>query len=350
MWVALAALTILVIRIAGWKSVKRYSGTLLVLVLSLAALPVAGLLKVAMPYRKRIVARLKSSQSVPVLLPSGCSVFPANNIWNTRVADLPVDAKSTAYVQSMGADLPLHPDFGPSAGIPYGIVSRNLPPAQVALLDFAGESDRGPYRIADDNPTEAGSDSHVVSVDPDACRVYELFSARRAGPNQWEAASAASFDLRSNRLRPAGWTSADAAGLPIFAGLARYEEIQAGRIAHALRFTTPATRQTYVWPARHAASRSNDPNRPPMGQRFRLRKGVDLSGFSAEARIILTALQEYGMILADNGSPWFLTGSPDSRWGSGLTAEFRRIKGGDFEAVDTSSLMLDRDSGEARQR
>jgi hypothetical protein len=245
----------------------------------------------------------------------------------------------------MGAELAVHADFGRSAGIPYGIVGANVGPAQVSFTDFGDQSDPGPYRLPDDLAIEDGSDRHALAVDLENCRLYELYLARRVGAGRWEAASGASYDLRSSRLRPPDWTSADAAGLPIFPGLVRYEEAHAGRIAHALRFTTPKTRRAYVWPARHRASASDDPNLPPMGQRFRLKASVDLGGFSPQARVVLAALKEFGMMLTDNGGAWFLTGAPDTRWSSGIVEELRRIKGADFEAVDVSGLMADPASG-----
>jgi hypothetical protein len=196
---------------------------------------------------------------------------------------------------------------------------------------------------------ETGGDAHVLVIDQDDCRLYELFGSRRIGPQEWEASSGAIFDLRSNRLRPAGWTSADGAGLPILPGLVRYDELRAGQIRHALRFTTRQTSREFKWPARHLASRLTDPRLPPMGQRFRLRSSFDIGGFAPETRVILTALQTYGMLLSDNGGPWFLTGAIDSRWPSSIASELRNVKGSDFEAVDISGLMIDPDSGEARQ-
>jgi hypothetical protein len=303
-----------------------------------------------MPYKDRVLALVTFRRGVALNLGNGCSIFPDNNIWNTPVRDLPADAKSETYVQSIGPGLPLHADFGMAGGIPAGLADGRVPPAHVTFTDGASESEPGPYRIPDNAPNEGGTDRHVLVMDTSACRLYELYDARRVASGQWLASSGAIFDLRSNRLRPYGWTSADAAGLPIFAGLVRYDEVKSGRIRHALRFTARVTRRAFVWPGRHFASRSNDPSLPPMGQRFRLRHTFDFSGFHPETQVILTALRDYGMFLSDNGGPWFLTGEPDWRWKSRVISELSRVHGSDFEAVDTSSLMIDVNSGEARRR
>jgi hypothetical protein len=199
-------------------------------------------------------------------------------------------------------------------------------------FDYADESDRGPYPIPRHVPIEAGSDRHVLLVDRDACRLYELYAARH-GAAGWHAGSGAIWSLRSNHVRPAGWTSADAAGLPILPGLARYDEVRAGTIRHALRFTVPRTRRAYVYPARHYASASTDPELPPMGLRVRLRAGFDTSGFPRQARIVLEALERYGMILADNGSPWFVTGAPSPHWDDEALHTLGRVHGSDLEVV-----------------
>jgi hypothetical protein len=350
LWISMAVLAYLVVRELGWTRIRqRYSLALFILVVSLAALPAAAVLKIARPYRARVMAVVFRAKSPDPDLSHGCAVFPKNNIWNTPVAGLPADPHSAAYIQSMGAGLPLHADFGATGGIPYAVTSGGAAQTLVTFAGGGGESDAGPYYIPDDAPVESGEDGHLLVMDTGACRLYELFAARRIGPQHWEAGSGASFDLRSNALRPETWTSADAAGLPIFAGLARYDELKAGRIAHALRFTTPHTRRAFTWPARHYASYSNDPNLPPMGLRLRLRRSFDLRPFSPETRVLLAALQEYGMMLSDNGGPWFLSGAPDSRWSSTLIQELRRVQGSDFEAVDVSGLMIHQDSAEARQ-
>ncbi len=295
---------------------------------------------------------------------AGCPVFPSDNIWNTRVDELPVDPRSADYVASIGADVPLKADFGSGdyegapVGIPYVVVPRDQAMVPIHYASFgdqgpiAEESDPGPYPVPADAPIEGGPDSaddrHVLVVQEQSCTLYELYKAVPNADGSWNAVGSARFDLESNELRPDGWTSADAAGLPILPGLVRYEEVAAGEIDHALRFTAPRTRKAYVWPARHFAAPSDDAALPPMGQRFRLKASVDLSGFSAQNQVILRALQTYGMILADNGSPWFLSGAPDDGWdNNALQSELRQLTGADFEAIDVSSLMRDPDSGQA---
>jgi hypothetical protein len=286
---------------------------------------------------------------------AGCPLFPADNIWNARVDELPVDPRSDAYIASIGSSTGLHPDFGTvwegaPIGIPYNIVDSSQPGLPVAF-NYDEESDAGLYPIPANPLIEGGpegqGDRHILIVDQDECLLYELFYARRIN-GSWQAGSGAIFDLRSNALRPDGWTSADAAGLPILPGLVRYEEAAAGVIAHALRFTAAHTRKAHLWPARHDASSNTSPNVPPMGQRFRLKAGFDLSGFSPPLQVILQALKTYGLILADNGSNWYISGSPDSRWDDDmLVSELRRVRGSDFEAVDVSGLMVSPDSGQA---
>jgi hypothetical protein len=289
---------------------------------------------------------------------AGCPAFPADNIWNAPVADLPVHPDSALYVEAIGGAASVHPDFGsgedpPGSGSPIGIpwlaVPGSQPPVPVAFL-YDDESDPGPYPIPPDPPIEGGPDStgdrHVLLVDRDRCLLYELFDAHPDGSGGWIAGAGARFDLRGNALRPEGWTSADAAGLPILPGLVRYDEVAAGEIRHALRFTAPTTRRAFVWPARHFASSATDLRLPAMGQRFRLRGDFDLSGFSPRNRVILEALQRYGMMLADNGSAWFLSGVPDERWDNDELRQLRQVRGSDFEAVDVSSLLVDPDSGQ----
>jgi hypothetical protein len=277
-----------------------------------------------------------------------CPVFPRDNHWNARVDALPVAGDSARLVRSIGLDRPLHPDFGSGMyegrpiGIPYTTVSRRQRKVRVSF-DYADESDRGRYPIPRRAPIEGGrnadGDRHVIVVDRDRCRLYELFAAYPvAGGGRWRAGSGAVWSLRSNRLRPRGWTSADAGGLPILPGLARYGEVRGGAIDHALRFTVQRTRRAFVYPARHFASSSDDPDLPPMGLRARLRGSFDTSGFPRQARIVLTALKRYGMILADNGAPWFISGAPSPGWDNEDLHELRRVRGADFEVVDTSSL------------
>jgi hypothetical protein len=289
------------------------------------------------------------------VIPDGCSLFPADNIWNTRIDDLPRDSRSDAYVASIGLDTGLHADFGSGLydGRPIGIPFVSVPKTQPGVpvrFTYADESDPGPYPIPDDAPIEGGicgaGDRHILIVQAETCQLYELFDATPDGDG-WSAGSGAIFDLRSHELRPETWTSADAAGLPILPGLVRFEEIAAGAIDHALRFTAESTREAYVWPARHEAGSSVDPNVPPMGQRFRLRWDFDISDFSATNQVILTALQTYGMILADNGGDWFLSGAPDERWDNDDLHELKvGVLGSDFEAVNCTSLMTHPDSGQ----
>jgi len=305
-----------------------------------------------------LVLAVSASQTAPAQPPelAGCAVFPADNIWNVRVDELPVAANSAVYVSTIGAATGLHPDFGTVwLGAPNGIPWTDVPGTQAEVpmvFDYDDESDPGPYPIPPDAPIEGGpsgdGDRHVLVVERDGCLLYELFYAfPRDGGSWWTAGSGAVFDLRSHALRPDGWTSADAAGLPILPGLVRYEEVIAGEIRHALRFTAPQTRRAYVWPARHYASSLTGTQYPPMGQRFRLRADFDISDFSAPVQVILTALKRYGMMLADNGSAWYLSGAPNENWDDDmLVSELWQVKGSDFEAVDISSLMVDPDSGQ----
>jgi hypothetical protein len=287
--------------------------------------------------------------------PADCPLFPANNIWNARVDSLKLDLHSDDYVDSIGRDKGLHADFGAGLyqgrpiGIPFVSVPADQPRVQIELRAYADESDPGPYPVPDDAPIEGGQcgadDSHVLVVSED-CVLYELFHAKRLAEGGWSADSAARFDLKSNALRHAGWTSADAAGLPILPGLVRFEEVESGEIKHALRFTAEPTRSDYVWPARHAASDNSDPGVPPMGQRFRLKAGISTAGFSDANQVILTALKHYGMILADNGGDWFLSGAPDDGWDNDDLHELGAVTGDAFEAVDCKPLKVNDDSGE----
>jgi hypothetical protein len=265
-----------------------------------------------------------------------CPIFPADNPWNTDVSSEPVDPRSDAWVASIGAGTALHPDFGSVYGIPYATAGAATPRWPLTF-DYADESDPGPYPIPVDAPIEQGSDAHVLVVDTSACVLYELFAAQ-PGSSAWHAGSGAIFDLRSNALRAAGWTSADAAGLPIFPGLARYEEAAAGEIRHALRFTAVHTQRGYVSPARHFASSDTDPNIPPMGARARLKGSVDLTGMTPQARVVARALQRYGMLLADNGSNWYVTGAPDVRWSDEDLGALKGLRGSDFEFVQAGTV------------
>jgi hypothetical protein len=288
-------------------------------------------------------------------LPSigGCQVFPADNIWNVRIDTLPVHAMSGAWVNSIGANTGLKADFGSGLwqGEPIGIPFTTAPGGQAAVsIDFYydDQSDPGPYRIPPDVPIEGGGDHHVLVVDRDRCLLTEVFDATKNSNTSWSAGSGAIFDLGSNALRPSTWTSADAAGLPMLPGLARYDEVAAGEIAHALRFTAPQTQKAFIWPARHQAGSSTNPNLPPMGARFRLKSSVNVSSYPAQIRVILVALQRYGMFLADNGSSWFINGVPDERWNNDTLQQLHAIVGNQLEAVDESSLMVSPDSAQAR--
>jgi hypothetical protein len=295
------------------------------------------------------------AQTRPTL--AECPVFPLDNVWNVTVDQLPVHPNSPAYVTTIGASKIVHPDFGSGTwnggpiGIPFVIVSGNQPKVNITF-EYSDESDPGPYPIPPDAPIEGGSqstgDRHVLVLDRDNCMLYETFSTYPQPNGSWTAGSGAIFNLRSNALRPSGWTSADAAGLPILPGLVRYEEVGSGEIRHAIRFTAPQTRKAFVWPARHYASSLTGLNYPPMGQRFRLKANFDISRFSPVVQVILRALKRYGMILADNGSSWYISGAPDPGWNNDvLVSELGQVKGSDFEAVDESSLMVNADSGQA---
>jgi len=270
-----------------------------------------------------------------------CPVFPKTNAWNTRVDSLPVAPNSDAIIRSIGVDTGLHADFGSGLydggriGIPYDIVTRKTPRSRVTF-DYADESDKGPYPIPRRVRVESGSDRHALLVDRSTCKLYELYALQHA--HGWHAGSGAVWNLRSNRLRPAGWTSADAAGLPIFPGLARYDEVARGVVDHALRFTVERTRRAYISPARHYASSLTDPDLPPMGLRVRLKAAFDVSGFPRQARVVLTALKRYGMLVADNGSSWFISGAPDPRWNNDDLHTLGRVKGSDFEVVQTGPV------------
>ncbi|MGO9956572.1 MAG: hypothetical protein ACLP50_11410 [Solirubrobacteraceae bacterium] len=277
----------------------------------------------------------------------GCPIFPADNPWNQRVDRLPVAADSAQLITRIGLGAPVHPDFGTvydgaPNGIPYAIVSNRTARVPVRF-QYASESDGHAYPIPRGVPIEGGpsstGDRHVILVDRDTCIDYELYAAYpHDGGRYWTAGSGAIFELRSDHLRPAGWTSADAAGLPILPGLARYSEVAAGAIDHALRFTAPCTGDRFVYPARHVAPSCSGPDAPPMGLRVRLKADVDISGLPYQARVVAQALKVYGMILADNGSPWYISGAPDAHWNNDALHELDELSGRDFEVVDTSSL------------
>jgi hypothetical protein len=285
-----------------------------------------------------------------------CNVFAANNIWNMPVNQLPVAANSATLVNTVGASVTMHADFGSGLyqGAPIGIPFITVSGTQTkypVTFQYADESDPGPYAIPLTAPIEGGSastgDRHAIAIDTDNCILYELWSSYPQATS-WQAGSGAIFNLNSPTLRPASWTSADAAGLPIFPGLVRYDEIAAGEIRHAIRLTVPHTLDAYLWPARHQASSITNPAYPAMGQRFRLRASFNISTFPSDVQIILRALQKYGMIVADNGSAWYISGAPDDRWNNDNLSTLRGVLGSDLEAVDDSVFTVDPNSGQAR--
>jgi hypothetical protein len=287
-----------------------------------------------------------------------CPMFPADNVWNTNISQLPVDPHSAAWMASMdSATTHLHPDFGPSGdpsdpyGMPYTVVSPSHPLVHLTF-QYASESDPGPYPFGADTPIEGGpqatGDRHAIMVNPSTCTLYELYDARYSASGS-TAGSGAIWNLNSNALRPSGWTSADAAGLPILPGLLRDDEVQSGVITHAIRMTAEETDTSFIWPARHEAGSAGNPDLPPMGARFRLKASYDISGYSPQAQVVLRAMQQYGLILADNGSNWYFGGTADSTWPISLVDELKQVPASAFEAVDESSLMINPDSGQARQ-
>lgn len=309
-------------------------------------------------------ATLTGSAS-PAATLGGCPMFPANNVWNTDISKLPVDKHSAAWLRSMNAGSTyLHPDFGPSGGYPYGI-PYNLVTSSHRMVtvhfQYASESDRGPYPFGSDTRIEggrtAGGDRHALMLDTSTCALYELYNARYG--SRPTAGSGAIWNLRSNKLRPAGWTSADAAGLPILPGLLNYGQVKrAARtgtpIRHAIRFTAERTRSAYIWPARHQAGSGGSLSLPPMGARFRLKLSFNVAGFChstaycADAKAVLTEMQHYGLILADNGSNWYFGGAAFPQWPDGLIGLLKRIPARDFQAVNEGCLMVSRSSGQAR--
>jgi hypothetical protein len=285
---------------------------------------------------------------------AGCPVFTAANIWNTPVDKLPVAPSSAAHMAA-NAEKPLHPDFGsdPNTGIPFDIISHGATVRRSPIrFEYRDESDKVIYPIPANPTIENGANStgdrHVLIVDKTDCMLYEIFSYQppAAAGQPLKGGGGAVFNLRSDHLRPESWTSADAGGLPVLPGLVRYEEVAAGEIRHALRFTLPQSLNSYVWPARHFASRLTGPQYMPMGTRLRLKASVDISGFSPANQVILTALKKYGMMLADNGSPWFLSGAPNARWNDTDLGNLKSLHGSDFEEVDVSPFIAAPDSAE----
>jgi hypothetical protein len=271
-------------------------------------------------------------------------IFPADNPWNTDISNEEADPNSDNIIAGIGNDVHLHPDFGTvwenePIGIPYNLIGGNQPMRAISF-QYNSESDPGPYPIPQDALVESGSDRHVLIIDTVHLKLYELFDGVQNNNNTWNAGSGAVFDLTSNVLRPDFWTSADAAGLPVFPGLVRYDEVvKKGMINHALRFTVDKTRNAFIHPATHAASNSNNENYPPMGMRVRLKAGFDISGFSPHIQIILKALKKYGMFVADNGSNWYISGAPDPRWDDDELGELKSIQGSNFEVVKMGTVM-----------
>jgi hypothetical protein len=291
-----------------------------------------------------VLALACAGGSAALRLPSAprCPVFPKTNPWNQRVDKLPVARNSASVIASIGVNSGLHADFGSGLwqgkpiGIPFDVVTRKTRRSRVAF-EYSDESDHVGYPIPKRVHIEGGSDHHALLLDKSSCRLYELGGLQRQG-GRWHAWAGATWSLRSNRVRPAGWTSADAAGLPIFPGLARYDEARRGVIDHALRFTVEQTRRAYIYPARHYASDLTAANLPPMGLRVRLKASFDVRPFPRQARIVLIALKRYGMLVADNGSDWYITGAPSPGWSNDQLHTLGRVKGSDFEVVDTSKL------------
>lgn len=275
-------------------------------------------------------------------------MFPSNNYWHADISSLPVNKRSAQWMSHMSPNSRLHPDFGPSYGaqpvpygIPYTLVAHSHPRVHVHFT-YASESDDVGYPLGSDSKVEggagAGGDRHVLIVDRKTCRLFELYDVHHRN-GRWTAGSGATWSLTSNKLRPPGWTSADAAGLPILPGLLRLDEVQAGRVDHAIRFTTDITDRRYVWPARHQAGSVNDRSYPPMGARFRLKASFPISSYRKDTRVVLRAMKRYGLVLADNGSPWYFQGTSEKGWPARMLDELKTIPASAFEAVDTSSLQ-----------
>jgi hypothetical protein len=316
---------------------------------------VAIVLTIALP------AEARRADAPPTL--AGCPLFPPDHALNTRIDDLPVHPRSADYIASIGAATRLHADFGTvyegaQIGIPFVTVPANQPtvPIRYSADGYPNESDPGPMPIPPNavvegvgGPNAQNGDRHVLVLQQETCKLYELFRAFKNADNSWTAAQSSVFDLRSNALRPDGWTSADAAGLAILPALLRYDEVKAGEVTHAIRFAVARSQRAYVWPARHFASSDTSLARPPMGMRFRLKADKDISGFSPDLQVILTAFKRYGIVVADNGSNWYIIGAPDPRWDDeALAVGFNQLRGSDFEAVDASSLQAEPDSARVK--
>lgn len=288
-----------------------------------------------------MLATLVPSSALGQAVIGGCQVFPANNVWNRPIDELPVDSHSAEYMAAVGPGVRLSVD--PS--IPINVVGPEVKSQPLVKLTYVDESDSGQVPIPENPRLEMNGDSHMLVLQTGTCRLYELYLAKKQDDG-WTAASAAFFDLRSNRLRPDGWTSTDAAGLPVLPGLLRYEEVKSGQIAHAVRLTVPRSQRAYVWPARHFSSKLPSRLLPPMGLRIRLKREFDTAGFSPEARVVLLALQRYGAFVADNGKAFLFTAVPDG-WPTALIEELKRVTSDSFEAVDTSEMVVNSNSGRA---
>lgn len=320
-----------------------------------AVLPVAAVAVLALAAGLTTQADASSSAAVPSahLAGTSCTVFPADNYWHADISHLPVNKHSAAWLSHMSTGRNLHPDFGssfgdgPDYGIPVTVVAGSHAKVRVAF-DYSSESDHVRYPLGRDTRIEGGrastGDRHAIVVDRSRCRLYETFSTRRAN-GRWHAGSGATWSLTGNRLRPDGWTSADAAGLPILPGLLRWSEVRHGRVDHAIRFTTDITSRHHIWPARHDAGSRTSLRFPPMGARFRLRKSYPTKGFGPSARVVLLAMKRYGLVLADNGSPWFFQGERNAHWPNRLVEDLKRIPASAFVAVDTSRLKVTNNSG-----
>jgi hypothetical protein len=306
----------------------------------------------------RTPTRTATLSPTAVSTPSGaCPIFPADNIWNRNIASAPVHARSADYITNIGVASVLHPDFaagswqGETIGIPFIEVPGTQPRVPITF-DYANESDPGPYPFPTNAPIQGGPtsihDRHVVVIDRDACVLYETYKSYPNADGSWHVGSGAKWNLNSNALRPNGWTSSDAAGLPLRPGLVTYDEVNSGVIRHAIRFTTVNINRSYVWPARHSDGQMTDPAYIPMGTRLRLKASVNISGFTTKQRVILQALKDYGMILADTGDALNITGAPDSRWNDVELNGIEALHASDFEAIDESGLMVDPNSGQSR--
>ncbi|MGD9954760.1 MAG: hypothetical protein AB7O74_14225 [Candidatus Nanopelagicales bacterium] len=316
---------------------------------SLAALAAPATATVAAP-----AAVVRTSAYIPG---TSCPAFPATSYWHTDISKLKVHPRSAQWLSHMSPTRNLHADFGPSFGaqpVPYGIpitVVNGAPRVKVTF-GYADESDRVLYPLSSTTKIEGGSsatgDRHAIVVDAATCTLFETWDTHKR-TSGWYAGSGAVWNLKSNLLRPVGWTSADAAGLPILPGLLRYDEVARGKVDHAIRFTTNITDKRWLWPARHQAGSVNSIYYPPMGARFRLKASYDISGYPAQARVVLTAMKKYGLVLADNGSPWYFQGTSDTRWTSDLVSALGRVPARAFEAVDVLPMRVNTGSGAARQ-